>query len=1175
MPIQSDDIKLLRSAVMADVPEGGGAMTGVEVVDGHSNNIFPDTSTDDRAAGRVNFRKLFGVAHTNDTDTLLGASFVVLEPPEDPLVHVTLFETPGWADERTTARELVERYLVKGPRMSSRIMDTHYAGSLLLQLYQVGGANFPASGDAIVLRNPNDQEQYVRIIKVTQSSGNFNAVEGGGVVAFAANVAVCELGQPLQFDVLGPPVARAFSEDSFAQAFVTTVASGTAFYGVKPLAAAASVGDRSVFASGGIFSPLVPAATVESAIIDQHPLLDAPALSPTAFADVVVARDATIFAGGTVLTLPTQITPGSLRLSHGSTPFLDDARGGLTQGGTLVGTVNYRMGQISLLAGTPSYGTNTNTATYRPATPAGASVHSDHFLVTVANQGLVFTTVLEPLPAPNSLTLHYLAQGRWYTLQDDGTGRLQGADPSHGVGTVNYSTGSLAMTLGALPDVGSPVIAQWGDGLSAQPITTGLPTRVSAVVPLSPATRPDTLAVSWLDGAAPRSAVGTLAGDLIGQAPIAGQLVGRYAAGQLEFFPPVLPTGGITVASDRFTEQTAITITGLTATLSAAPLQPGTASVVVALVAEEGVNTLLGGTARLVDNGAGVLTFNGLARGTINYATGAVTVQPSLTNQAWVTTNHVRTRWFARDRRWQTVSYEAARSVGVSAIVGASYAGGAAFAESLLHTPAFGLRVVSGEAGTIAVSGTAFTLGGTLYTAQGGQLRTAWNTLAGSGTAAGTIDSTGRVTLTALAPGTANTVVWSNAARDLSVRMVSSGVFRLTTAPVKVGVFQMLLGNGQTATADAAGTITGAGITGAVDYARGWVQWSRTETFTSGPWLTYVSGGSSGDGAAAAAAAASVPVPQYAASLINASLLSYNAVELQYLPLDGTLLGLETARLPLDGKAPIYRAGGQLLVHNTLTTALPNPLTKGTAYALGRQRVAAVRVRTLAGQRVPGALYTTDFNLGTITFPVASDLTGLAQPFTVEHRIEDELMMLRADISGRLDLVAGLTHNYPAGTSYLSSKLRKGDLFARAFGHTEQTTWTGLWSDTLIGGAPTASYNRTDFPIAVTNRGAITERWAVIFTGTTQVRVVGEEVGQILTSVSINADIAPLNPQTGAPYFSIPALGWGGGWSAGNVLRFNTAAAGGPVWVARTVLQGPATVASDSATIAFRADVDA
>ena len=44
MPIQSGDVKLLKSAVMADVPEGGGAPTGNTIADGVSNAIFPDIS---------------------------------------------------------------------------------------------------------------------------------------------------------------------------------------------------------------------------------------------------------------------------------------------------------------------------------------------------------------------------------------------------------------------------------------------------------------------------------------------------------------------------------------------------------------------------------------------------------------------------------------------------------------------------------------------------------------------------------------------------------------------------------------------------------------------------------------------------------------------------------------------------------------------------------------------------------------------------------------------------------------------------------------------------------------------------------------------------------------------------------------------------------------------------
>ena len=44
MPIQSGDVKFLKSAVMADVPEGGGAPTGLVIADGVSNAPGPGTN---------------------------------------------------------------------------------------------------------------------------------------------------------------------------------------------------------------------------------------------------------------------------------------------------------------------------------------------------------------------------------------------------------------------------------------------------------------------------------------------------------------------------------------------------------------------------------------------------------------------------------------------------------------------------------------------------------------------------------------------------------------------------------------------------------------------------------------------------------------------------------------------------------------------------------------------------------------------------------------------------------------------------------------------------------------------------------------------------------------------------------------------------------------------------
>jgi hypothetical protein len=58
------------------------------------------------------------------------------------------------------------------------------------------------------------------------------------------------------------------------------------------------------------------------------------------------------------------------------------------------------------------------------------------------------------------------------------------------------------------------------------------------------------------------------------------------------------------------------------------------------------------------------------------------------------------------------------------------------------------------------------------------------------------------------------------------------------------------------------------------------------------------------------------------------------------------------------------------------------------------------------------------------------------------------------------------------------------------------------------------------------------------------------------------------------PYFELSALGWGAGWSAGNVVRLNTVAANFPVYVARTVLQGNPTQQSDQFTLGIRGDID-
>ncbi|WP_254203929.1 hypothetical protein [Aeromonas sp. FDAARGOS 1402] len=141
------------------------------------------------------------------------------------------------------------------------------------------------------------------------------------------------------------------------------------------------------------------------------------------------------------------------------------------------------------------------------------------------------------------------------------------------------------------------------------------------------------------------------------------------------------------------------------------------------------------------------------------------------------------------------------------------------------------------------------------------------------------------------------------------------------------------------------------------------------------------------------------------------------------------------------------------------------------------------------------------------------------------------------EISGRLLLTKALSHAYDPADTYVSSALIIGDLWARYTNLFDQKAWTNVWSDYLIGDQSTAQYNDTVYPILVTNRGALQERWAVIFTSSTTFVLVGEHVGQIAAG-DVNTDLAPINPNNGQPYFLLDKRGWGSGWASGNVLRF-------------------------------------
>lgn len=394
---------------------------------------------------------------------------------------------------------------------------------------------------------------------------------------------------------------------------------------------------------------------------------------------------------------------------------------------------------------------------------------------------------------------------------------------------------------------------------------------------------------------------------------------------------------------------------------------------------------------------------------------------------------------------------------------------------------------------------------------------------------------------------------------------------RTQAAPIKPTAFVMNLadtkGNSIVATADGGGFITGTHLRGRIDYETGVVELqfgdyvldSALTAEQKAEWWY-----NSADVGAVIADQIWRPWP------VDPTTLRYNSVSYFYLPLDADLLGIDPVRLPQDGRVVMFRPGGFAVVGNTQTMS-PATVSNGQTLNTARTRLSRIRVIGSDGNTINNG-YTTNLDAGTVTF---TDVTGYSQPVTVEHRIEDMALVRDVQVDGTLSFTRPLTHDYPVGSVVSSAIVANGrDLYARVSSLFDQASWDGTtFSDTLVDSPATGTYNDVLAPVLVTNRGAVTERWVLRFTSTTAFQVIGEHVGVVGTG-TINANYAPINPATGTPYFTIYEAGWGTGWSVGNIVRINTIGAQMPVWVVRTIQQGPEAGTNYSFSLLTRGDVD-
>lgn len=451
-------------------------------------------------------------------------------------------------------------------------------------------------------------------------------------------IATYSFNDPLSRDFIGVSATQWYNNTKPATVIRDTiVADSGRYYASVDLVEDVNVGSFTVNAES-IYAQLIPSSQVETPLLDLNAVSENTALVAGSDGTITVQFTTNVNTAQSLF-LGSSVMPGSMSFSLFSQLITDSGGTLRTAAGTQVGSIDYQTGQI-VWTNAVGTGNQVLNITFTPAAAPNQPFESYALPVTQNNQGTNWTGVLLPIPAPGALSISYMAQGKFYVLKDNGTGRLVGANSAVGSGTVNYQTGSWLLTTGALPDVGTPILLQWGS-----PITTFARSNL-AVLPAAiefdlgqEGVKSGSVTATWLlDGVtktATSNAQGQFTGDAIGSI--------NYAAGTGKLIPNKLPQKG-TVFNFVFdygepeSQVTTSVVPDANNKLifsigTGAAIQPNSVELDIPLT-----NQLLqaGGSVLVTDVPISGTTGNLLDRlgnvmGTINYTTGAVEITPHST----------------------------------------------------------------------------------------------------------------------------------------------------------------------------------------------------------------------------------------------------------------------------------------------------------------------------------------------------------------------------------------------------------------------------------------------------------------------------------------------------------------------------------------------------------------
>ena len=1200
MAILEGDVVLLASEIMTDAAEAGGAPTSHKIESGVVGAMFDRISELDRAAGSVNIRKVFPAIRTPSIDTYSGSHIIVSEPPADPRVSVTLTSTKNQFDRRSDIASAIEAYMVPGSEINGFLLENHVAGQRAIQIFQRPGTEVLPAGQTLCLISAegtvNEVRQYIRITRVSSETRTFSYSTSGGFSDYQAQVLTCELSDALTVSFAGSPPSRAYARDVAKTAIrEMIVADAATYYGVSKTSSAVSIGARKLKVAS-VYTQLVPSAEIENALLDQGT-----AGSPTL---LLATSPRQVAVGAASHTLRTKVksinrgynytfilsplpASGSVVVSYralGKWYTLTDLASPGTLSGQGSGTVVYSSGSVLVTcAALPDVNTDVivswaDTLPYTNRSDSGANVRPPEYTIALDHPNLSRT----------SLVLTWTSGGATKTASDNGAGGLTG-DAS---GVVLYAQSIITLRPSAPLDAGSEIQIAYSYNTVAEEVKTGVAVDATgiATLALDQEPTPGSIEIIWATCATTTASSGQSiysAGSSKSSGSKQVTIPAQYETVTNSTFDVIYgglaesQTAGAASAKYQSVIRTYETQQQTSAARSYTVTDTGSNGSTHSVTTSKSSTSGNVAMHSISDNGSG--GWPGRA-GLISYSGKTATLQliapPTVSS-------------YQQDSEDST-TFESANSGDTdSGATGGSGSakGGASQSTALAETASSTLIVRYTPAGSAANTATQtypiasldidlcpysqdwilpgsiqFSLYGHTYRDIDGWLYRD-STDSNIGTLAGNVDYLGGVAHVSDwivgAGGFVLQSLWTIRSQQWHTSRV---YFRTAEAPLKSGGITLSIVDATGAqiivTSTAQGRFEGLHTTGYIDYQTG-VGELLFGDYVVAATLTDAQKAEWWYSAADVQTDGTIWRPW---SIIPET-LRYNGVSYSYLPLDADVLGLNPVRLPADGRVPIYRAGGMAVVGHTGTIGQV-AVSAGQTIDCARPRLSRIRVIGNDGN-VINAGYTTDLDAGTLTFV---DVAGYSQPLTIQHRIEDLVKLSDVQIDGTLATVQPLTHDFPAGSS-VSSALVMGDLYARVSKTFDQKTWGNTWSDALIGDTSSASFNSIDYPVAVTNLGAVTERWALVFTSTSTYNVIGEHLGQIATG-NINEVCAPNNPAASAPYFSIDPLGWGTGWAAGNVLRLNTVGTPYPVDVIRTVQIGASTVADDSCTMLIRGDID-